>query len=64
MLVGAFVHFPEGEFDVLADVDFGDQGTLVSWTLTMTAVPEPSTFALLGLGLGALTIHRKLRKTS
>jgi subtilisin-like proprotein convertase family protein len=54
---------PSGDWTLfLADVDFGDQGTLVSWTLTVTAVPEPSTYALMGLGLGGLVLGRKWRK--
>lgn len=56
---------PSGDWTLfLADVDFGDQGTLVSWTLTMTAVPEPSTYTFLGLGLGSLLLVLKWRKKS
>lgn len=54
---------PSGEWTLfLSDVDFGEQGTLVSWTLTITAVPEPSTYALAFLGLGTIITARRLKR--
>jgi subtilisin-like proprotein convertase family protein len=44
---------PNGTWTLfLADLDYGEQGTLQNWTLTVTAVPEPSSIALAFLGLG------------
>ena len=63
--LGSFVgEDPSGEWTLfLADVDFGEQGTLVSWSMTITAVPEPGTWAILGLGSGGLWfIRRKSHK--
>jgi subtilisin-like proprotein convertase family protein len=38
---------PSGEWTLfLSDLDFGEQGQLVSWGLVITAVPEPTTLAL------------------
>jgi hypothetical protein len=34
----------------LADLDFGEQGTLVQWGVVVAAIPEPSIWALMGLG--------------
>ena len=40
---------PNGAWTLfLADLDFGEQGTLVQWGVIVTAVPEPSTWTLLG----------------
>src|SRR5260370_343673 len=49
---------------VLADLDLGDQSTLTQWGVVITAVPEPSTFALAGLGglIVAGQLRRKRRK--
>jgi hypothetical protein len=44
----------------LADLDFGQEGTLVKWGVIVTAVPEPSTWMLIGLGGSALGM-RSLR---
>jgi hypothetical protein len=35
---------------VLADLDFGAQGNMAKWGVIVTAIPEPSTWALMGLG--------------
>ena len=45
----------------LADLSAGNQSTLVSWTLDITTVPEPSSIALGALGIG-LIAARKLRR--
>lgn len=44
----------------LADMSFGDQSTLVSWSLEITAVPEPTTWAVIGFGaiFAAYQLHR------
>jgi subtilisin-like proprotein convertase family protein len=44
----------------LADLASGDQGTLTSWNLTVSVVPEPVTVALgvFGLALGGLMVRR------
>jgi hypothetical protein len=34
----------------LADLDFGAQGTMAKWGVIVTAIPEPSAWALMGLG--------------
>ena len=38
----------------LADLDFGQQGSFVQWGLVTSAIPEPSTWTLAGLGGFAL----------
>jgi subtilisin-like proprotein convertase family protein len=49
---------PNGTWTLfLADVDFGEQATLVEWGLVITAVPEPAPFVL--LGLAALLVWRR-----
>jgi len=45
----------------LADLDFGDQRTLANWSVIITTVPEPGSWALLGLG-GALVARRLMRR--
>jgi len=52
---------PNGEWTLfLADLDFGDQGTLVNWGVIVTAVPEPSTWTL--LALGGFSLGMRLRQ--
>ena len=48
----------------LADVDFGQQGTLVNWGVIITAIPEPSTFAVAAAGGVMFAIHRRRRRAS
>lgn len=54
---------PNGTWTLfLADVDFGQQGTLVQWGLVITAIPEPSSWALLmlgGIALGTRLLRRR-----
>jgi len=48
----------------LADLSGGDQSTLLSWTLNITTVPEPSTLALTGVGLaGAMLLIRRRNRS-
>jgi hypothetical protein len=63
-LLGSFAGLdPNGSWTLfLADLDFGEQGTLVNWGLAVTAIPEPGTGALLLLGaiaLGAQAMRRR-----
>jgi subtilisin-like proprotein convertase family protein len=52
---------PNGDWTLfLADLDFGDQGTLTKWGLIVTGVPEPSTWSL--MLLGGLAFGRQLLK--
>ena len=45
-----------------SDAAAGPGGTWdYSWTLTVSSVPEPTTFLLLGLGLAGLVVRRKHR---
>ena len=42
---------PNGTWTLfLADLDFGEQATLIEWSLTITAVPEPGTIGLACIG--------------
>jgi hypothetical protein len=42
---------PNGTWTLfLADLDFGEQATLVEWSLSITAVPEPGTIGLACIG--------------
>jgi len=56
---------PNGNWTLfLADLSAGEQSTILSWTLDITTVPEPSTLALSGVGLAGamLLIRRRSRK--
>ncbi len=57
---------PNGAWTLfLADLDFGQQGTLVQWGVIVSAIPEPSTWTLMGLGgvaLGMRLIRRRASK--
>jgi hypothetical protein len=48
----------------LADLDFGQQGTLAQWGVLVTAVPEPSIWAFVGLGGAILGMHFLQRRVS
>jgi subtilisin-like proprotein convertase family protein len=46
---------PSGQWTLfLADLDYGEQGQLVSWGLVVTAVPEPGSMELMLLGLAGM----------
>lgn len=45
-----------------AGLDFASSGS--SFTINSAAVPEPSTWAVLGLGLGCLAVSRRRRKVA
>lgn len=54
---------PNGTWTLfVADLSSGGQSTLVSWGLGITAVPEPSTWALLGMGM-LIFLRRKKQPT-
>lgn len=48
----------------LADLSFGDMSTVDNWSLVITAVPEPTTWAALIFGglFGAVQVARRFRK--
>jgi hypothetical protein len=52
LLLGSFNGTnPAGDWTLfLTDLDFGEQDTLVKWDVIVTAIPEPSTWTLMGLG--------------
>lgn len=58
-LRGSFVGSnPNGEWRLfLSDLDFGEQGSLVKWDTMVTVVPEPSSWAFVGLGGTVLAVH-------
>jgi hypothetical protein len=64
-LRGSFVgSSPNGEWRlILSDLDFGEQGAPVKWDTMVTVIPEPSSWAFVGLGGAVLAIHfmRRLR---
>jgi subtilisin-like proprotein convertase family protein len=52
---------PSGQWTLfLANLDYGEQGQLVSWGLVITAVPEPSSVELALVGLGIFFGARRL----
>lgn len=56
---------PNGNWTLfLADLSGGGQSTILSWTLDITTVPEPSTLALTGIGLASafMLIRRRSHK--
>ena len=56
---------PNGNWTLfLADLDYGEEGTLVQWGLVISAIPEPSTWTLMGLGGFALAIRLLRRRRS
>jgi hypothetical protein len=56
---------PSSEWTLfLADLDYGERGTPASWSLVVTAVPEPGTIGLLALGLSGVAGMRCLRRRS
>lgn len=61
---GAFNGFnPNGTWNMyIMDVVGGDAGWLMSSTLTVSAVPEPASIAVLGLGAAALLRRRRRSK--
>ena len=51
---------PNGTWTLfLADLDFGEQATLIEWSLTITAVPEPATVGLACAGGVMLLLWRR-----
>ena len=56
---------PNGPWTLfLADLDFGQQASLVQWSVIVSAIPEPSTWTLMGLGGFALGMRFLRRRTS
>ena len=56
---------PNGTWTLfLADLDFGDQRTPTNWGSAVTAIPEPSTWTLLGLGWVAYGMRFLRRRTA
>jgi hypothetical protein len=49
---------PNGEWRLLlSDLDFGEQGAAVKWDTLVTVIPEPSSWAFVGLGGTVLAVH-------
>ena len=47
----------------VSDTSIGGAGVVTEWTVTLTAVPEPGSGALLVLGLGTLLAWRRARRS-
>jgi len=47
----------------LADLSDGAQSTIVSWSLDITTVPEPGTWAITGFGAAWLTLLRRRKRS-
>ncbi len=58
---------PIGEWTLfLTDLDFGAQGTAAPWGPIITAIPEPSAWALLACGgatVATCLVHRRKRRS-
>lgn len=56
---------PNGQWTLfVADMERGGEGKLVSWLVTLTPVPEPSSCTLLTIGLAALLLRRRRSRGS
>lgn len=54
---------PNGQWELfLADVSPGGQSTVVSWSLAITTVPEPTVLVLTGVGLAGVVLMMRRRK--
>jgi subtilisin-like proprotein convertase family protein len=56
---------PNGTWTLfLADLSSGEQSTVVNWGLNITATPEPSTCALLGIGFAIFVARKRIVKST
>lgn len=54
---------PNGTWTLfIADLSSGGQSTVVNWSLNITAVPEPSAYALLGIGCALFLASKRMRR--
>lgn len=54
---------PNGTWTLyVADLSAGSTSTLVSWGMSVTVVPEPQTWAFVGLGLAAFAVAGKWKR--
>jgi len=54
---------PNGQWELfLADLSPGGQSTVVSWSLAITTVPEPTVLVLTGVGLAGVVLMMRRRK--